>query len=158
MRSHASVSILANPTAAKLDLLVFKNGRISTNNKTAIKGLLFYLLWLAAISQRRPAWAFSTLTGSAATSVTHSWQPWTGTTPRAAPALTCALRGERAGGTHGLGAGRSGKRPAAGQLRGQRARAASPPGAPEADSREDPPSWQAGGGISPNLEKAQAPS
>lgn len=93
MRSHASVSILANPTAAKLDLLVFKNGRISTNNKTAIKGLLFYLLWLAAISQRRPAWAFSTLTGSAATSVPHSWQPRTGTTPAGGPGAHVRARG-----------------------------------------------------------------
>lgn len=41
MPLHASVSILANPTAAKLYLLAFENCRISTNNKTGYQRAAF---------------------------------------------------------------------------------------------------------------------
>lgn len=42
MPSQASVSILANPTATKIDGSGLENRGISTNNKAAISGLLFY--------------------------------------------------------------------------------------------------------------------
>lgn len=82
MHTQASVSILANPTATIIDVLAFENCRISSNNKTAIKGLLFYLLCLEAIAHKRQPRAISTLTGSNTTHVTCFLKPGSGTTAR----------------------------------------------------------------------------
>lgn len=40
------------PNSYKIDVLAFENCRISTNNKTAISGLPFYLLCLDAIAHK----------------------------------------------------------------------------------------------------------